>query len=247
VRNADCIDGHCADGVCCDRACNGVCEACNVKDNVGRCIAVDGDPRPGHGACGGAGTTCGKASCDGTAPNECARRPGNDVACEAPSCTGGYARPAGVCDGKGGCARPLATPCHPFACGADRCLARCASSDDCAPGATCDATSGACLQAYRCDRASGERVAPDGVRIACENHLACAEGGACPTQCATRDDCVNGYVCDLHGACIEPKGIVGLASTGCGVARSTGSAGAGWLAWIGAGAFALRRRRARRA
>jgi hypothetical protein len=41
----DCKSGYCVDGVCCDRACDGVCERCDLPGKVGTCTPLDGAPR----------------------------------------------------------------------------------------------------------------------------------------------------------------------------------------------------------
>jgi hypothetical protein len=228
--DGECLSGHCVDHVCCNMACGGVCEACDVTDNVGHCIAVT-EPRPGHGTCpdpAPGNEACGRASCDGVGRNECAGRPGTETRCASPSCADGAARAAGFCDGRGSCQQPRGVACAPYRCGAEACLARCASDHDCAPDATCDVPFGACLGKYRCDAVTGERVAPDGARLACENHLRCSPDGACPARCISRDECASGYVCDLRGSCIEITQDLGGIRAGCTLApaRSNGPFGA---------------------
>src|SRR6478609_11569019 len=41
TADSECESNSCTDGICCERACDGQCEACNVR---GKCAAVRGDP-----------------------------------------------------------------------------------------------------------------------------------------------------------------------------------------------------------
>lgn len=58
----ECSSGHCADGVCCADACTGLCAACDLPHEEGRCVAIPATTDParecpgsavcdGHGAC----------------------------------------------------------------------------------------------------------------------------------------------------------------------------------------------------
>jgi hypothetical protein len=66
---AECASGICADGVCCNRACDGLCQACNVTGMEGTCAPVPAGEDPANdcaqdplascardGTCDGAGT-----------------------------------------------------------------------------------------------------------------------------------------------------------------------------------------------
>lgn len=88
-----CTTGTCVDGFCCESACTGVCEACNVPGQEGRCVGVSGKPR--HGACDGDADGACAGSCDGADRAAC-KYP--TVACGAAgSCAGGSATAAGAC------------------------------------------------------------------------------------------------------------------------------------------------------
>jgi hypothetical protein len=64
TADAQCGSGLCRDAVCCDRACDGVCESCNVPGKTpGQCspYALGDDP---ENECGGAGAICsGESAC----------------------------------------------------------------------------------------------------------------------------------------------------------------------------------------
>ena len=63
-RNEVCASGVCKDGVCCDRACNGLCESCNVPgQQPGQCFAYPLGQDPER-ECGGDGAVCsGDSAC----------------------------------------------------------------------------------------------------------------------------------------------------------------------------------------
>jgi hypothetical protein len=57
-RNEVCGSGICKDGVCCDRACEGLCESCNVPGQIiGQCTPYELGQDP-ESECGGAGSVC---------------------------------------------------------------------------------------------------------------------------------------------------------------------------------------------
>ncbi len=87
----ECRSGSCVDGVCCESACDGPCQACNLEDSEGSCLALPEGSNPddecGTGVCGG--------TCDGA--GACAYAAAG-LAC------GGEPPCGGSCDGAGQCA-----------------------------------------------------------------------------------------------------------------------------------------------
>jgi hypothetical protein len=79
--------GHCESGVCCDRACDGVCEACNLSGSVGVC-----SPR-------NASVGCGAASCTGstlTPAGHCSGSDGTCVSGAPAACAGSFVCASGT-------------------------------------------------------------------------------------------------------------------------------------------------------
>ncbi|HOX47302.1 MAG TPA: hypothetical protein PK668_27155, partial [Myxococcota bacterium] len=79
----------------------------------------------------------------------------------------------------------VTTSCAPYACGADACLASCATSADCSPGFSCDA--GACIS-------GGALGDPCVAAVDCQSTF-CADGFCCDTSCTAQCE-----ACDLAGA-----------------------------------------------
>ena|GEM_PF-3032678 len=59
---ATCASGHCVDGVCCESACDGVCEACDVAEQTGLCVAYAAGTDPAN-ECSGDGVCSGERAC----------------------------------------------------------------------------------------------------------------------------------------------------------------------------------------
>jgi len=127
ARPADCLGAPCVDGICCDRACDGQCEACDVKP--GTCVAIAGPPRGGRAPCR-SGLTCDAttAACAPVGPGRC----DGDTAV-----------------GEGG----RRVDCAPYACAGGTCRTRCGSVADCASPSVCD-PGGSCIERPR-DGAGG--------------------------------------------------------------------------------------------
>lgn len=170
---SDCLSGFCVDGVCCNEACTGPCVSCALTGRVGTCWPVDtGAPDP-RGLCVDQGpVSCGSdGTCDGV--GACARYPAG-TACAASSCTGILWSSARTCDGLGTCGAGTAVSCVPYGCdsGGGRCNAGCATSDDCAPGVTCN--KGVCGTFPPATCATDDECA--------SGH--CAQGVCCASACA---------------------------------------------------------------
>lgn len=110
-----CANGVCVDGVCCESSCTGLCEACNVPGQEGRCVAVSGKPH--HGTCDGDATGPCAGACDGNNRAACTYP---DTACGSPSCAGGTATLATKCSA-GKCPAAPTQPCA-LGCFEDGCL-----------------------------------------------------------------------------------------------------------------------------
>jgi MYXO-CTERM domain-containing protein len=135
-----CESGHCVDDVCCESSCEEQCEACDVEESEGTCVAVPGAPHGGRDACASDGSPCG-GTCDGTTRDECAF-PDASTSCGEAICADGMASAPGQCDGTGTCSAGASESCSPYACGEDACLQSCEGDEDCASGFVC--AGGAC-------------------------------------------------------------------------------------------------------
>ena len=124
--DAQCATGICADGKCCDRACNGQCEACDVKGSEGKCSLVTGTPHAPRSICPGDGSCAGKCNGSSTACTFADAKTICGAACDG-KCNG-----AGTCNGSSGSACP-----NGFACGATACLTSCAAPADCQTNFVC--------------------------------------------------------------------------------------------------------------
>ncbi len=232
-----CKSGIIADGLCCNAKCEGTCESCAESATKGTCVAVVGPAK--HGMCAAAtgGDACSATACDGTARDKCAGRPGAETGCRPASCSDGVQTLPTLCDGTGACPSPQTKKCEPFACGDKACKETCATTTDCADGYACDSASGKCSRGSTC-KDEQTVISSDGVEKTCAP-LRCA-GQGCLTQCASTDDCVPGFVCE-----VSTKTCVAGASTedsgGCSVAGAGARASAplGLLLMLGL----LRRRR----
>jgi hypothetical protein len=174
--DTQCASGVCADGVCCQSTCDGMCEACNLKDSPGTCMPVAaGMASPnGHPACATApAESCDRdGTCDG---NRGCRLRRAGTACGTSSCANGMTTPAPTCDGLGECRPSVARPCAPYACnGNGGCFESCTTGSQCQAPNTCAA--GSC----------GPR----------SNGSTCAQASDCASQ-----HCVDGVCC--NEACAE--------------------------------------------
>jgi uncharacterized repeat protein (TIGR01451 family)/uncharacterized repeat protein (TIGR02543 family) len=217
----ECATELCVDGVCCDDACTGQCQACDVLGSEGVCQRVSGAPHGARLACASDGSDCG-GTCDG-AQDGCAYPPATTPCGPAASCADGVATLPGACDGAGACHAGQTQDCAPYLCGPDACLTDCTTTNECAPGHHCDATtcvppvpdgsaciegdaceSGFCAGGVCCDQAcSGECQACD---------LAGLEGTCSPVRTgACHDDIGGGGGCRAAGSDASPAGVAALA------------------------------------
>lgn len=226
-----CLSGFCVDGVCCDQACGGQCEACDVGTAKGKCSPVVGAPHGDRPACAaGSGDSgdalCETRSCDGSKSTaSCVGYVGAEIGCRDRSCEAGEETFSATCNGQGQCGPSGATKtrsCEPYACGESSCRASCEGEDDCAAGYTCDRASGKCIAGATCD---GDHIvtAPGQLPTDCSPYK-CEAGGTCRASCASIEDCVSGFVCDLDNHCVPAAFDEVIAtSSGCGC-RVSGSA-----------------------
>jgi hypothetical protein len=150
------------------------------------------------------------------------------------------------CDGKGGCGKPIDTPCVKFACGSSTRKASCAANADCAAQ-------------YRCDTAKHDCV-PIGAKCEGDHTLVsqseasdcapfqCSPDNECLNACTSRADRVSGMSCTADGKCVPPVEEPGASDSGCGC-RSVSRSGVGGVgvSLVLALAAAVRRRVRRRA
>jgi galactose oxidase-like protein len=220
ASDADCADGACADGVCCDRACDGACEACDVKGSVGTCSNVTGSAR--HGECP-TDPICGGA-CDGES-SDCALAK-SGVACGT-SCEDD-ALSASSCDGEGRCVASPSTTC-PKGLGCDTdgsCRSACASDAECQPGLTCRDEACGEPAVFCADRSTLHEL--DGAEQSCAP-FACVSGH-CLDSCESAAQCAEGLVCDDAGHCLAPPELA-HDSKGCGCRFTGDSRRSGGAAW----------------
>jgi len=192
------------------------------------------------------GLPCSKAE-------ECASRFCADGVCCDSACDGG----CGTCNGSvAGTCEPKAakTTCGSgsFVCNgtSEVCPSECTSNDNCASGRTCikdtNATRGVCTATFNgatcIDRSTA--LAADGTtRTACAPYTcgAVADGLGCRNECASVDDCADGFVCSFDGKCVgapTPEN-----PSGC---NETASPRGSWeLALLGFAAVAIARRKKR--
>ena len=113
---AECGSTYCVDSVCCDWACQGQCQACNLKDWLGQCTTItEGQPVNGRPACDTANTTCG-AGCLGD--TNCTY-PDSSKQCDSTTgCIDSHTHQIGTaCDGAGHCSVAISQTCDaPWVC-----------------------------------------------------------------------------------------------------------------------------------
>jgi hypothetical protein len=169
--NADsqCLNNFCTDGVCCDARCGGLCEKCNLVNQLGLCKPVPNGADPDIECEEDPVSTCQHDGyCDGA--KKCALY-APYTQCKSAGCYGDEYRNADVCDGNGNCVDNGGWSCVPYTCVNGACKTSCASSLDCASGYSC--MSGVCL------RNNGQ---PCSAGSQCYSNY-CADGVCCDGDC----------------------------------------------------------------
>lgn len=191
--------GHCESGVCCDRACDGVCEACNLSGSVGVCSARN------------ATTVCGAATCASgtlTPAGHCSGSDGTCVSGAPAACPGFFACESGTackttCAGDADCAAG-------HGCVSGACVALADAGADAATTDGSIADSSTTDSASPEDTSVGETSAtdtstpngqpdPEKVPRVSGNFQPCGADGECATGF-----CVDGVCCDqrCNGTCM---------------------------------------------
>jgi len=158
-------------GVCLNKVFNGPC----LSDDAclsGMC-GIAGSGNCCQQACAPTAPPCGATGCDPTV-GACTF-PDKTTLCGsiAESCTGDIQQNASACDGTGNCNNnPGTTPCTPFICGTNACLATCTDDTSCVSGDVCDTANASCCMAL----AAGGAITVDGA--AGQDTTACCGYGA---------------------------------------------------------------------
>jgi hypothetical protein len=154
-----------------------------------------------------------------------------------------------VCDGQGRCnADPV--QCDPYVCGSLGCGHVCQKDSDCLSGYACDLGAGSgtahqCVKASTCAPDGHTQVAPDGVTAHDCSPYRCA-AASCLSACATSDDCLGQFTCDVASKTCVPDIAVSKGG-GCALGQAEVDRSAGGLfALLGAALAASRVRRAGR-
>ena len=212
----DCVFGFCADGYCCDSACNGSCQACNVKTSLGTCTTLPANTAPlaGHPPC--TGTDICAAKCSGSP--DCTFPPANTT-CGTASCSASNVyQEAGTCNA-GTCSLPSPKTCTNSACSVTAtggCTGACKPGDlGCGSTTTpqlCDSTGTwqnqtDCLPGFTCSGGSCACTATG--KINCTT--ACTDLQSDSNNCGTcGHDCVGGA---CTSAACQPVAVTGALST----------------------------------
>jgi hypothetical protein len=220
--NQECKSSQCVAGICCDKACDGVCQACNVEAHAGTCWPLPpGDaPRVAGGCKTEAKTTCGfDGKCDGA--GACRKYP-DGTTCAEGRCSGNAVTGATICMG-GHCTPGAATNCAPYACDPARnsCRTSCKDASDCDGhdcvagscgkrplGATCstagDCGSGFCTDGVCCN------LACTGACVSCNQpgrmgECAPVANGMLDTACVPEpaETCRQSGYCNGQGGCAK--------------------------------------------
>lgn len=101
--NGECSSGHCTDGVCCEESCDGLCAACDLPHQEGRCVAIPMGTDPAR-ECASAALCDGHGACVDPMPDAGARRDagtGSDAGMAAPTPRGCGCSAPGTRSGRG--------------------------------------------------------------------------------------------------------------------------------------------------
>jgi hypothetical protein len=207
----ECASGNCVEGICCESACNGLCQACSIKNKGGtvedgKCGYQAIGTKDKNGGCTAtAVSACGADGfCNGAGACELYKK---GTSCDpAPTCLAGNLSTGKVCDGTGTCAAiGGSTKCDPYVCkSGSGCPASCTVDADCVSGNYCDA-SGTCQP----QKALG---------ASCNLTADCKASGC--GECAS-GNCVDGVCCNssctgLCQACSATTKADGKADGQCG-------------------------------
>jgi len=237
----ECQSGFCADGYCCESACGEVCGACDMPGQLGKCVAIKGEPRAARTVkCPtDPANKCASRLCDGTDRLQCLDYVGSDVVCLEASCKDGQVSNAATCNGKGACSTPVTSSCGVFACDpvTKACKTSCATSAECLAGYQC--SGGACVSVgATCSADSAFVETVDGKREPCTPFK--CKAGACLVSCGVSDDCQAPALCD-NGRCVPPAPSVDEDSGSCAYSRPSGPSSMTGLI-LAVAAFARRRK-----
>lgn len=176
---SECASSYCVDGVCCDDACNGQCEACDVTDSPGTCVAAKGPPRGVRPACVSIDPEC-AGTCDGVKGSSCTY-PGTTTVCTPASCATGVAKLVRTCAGDGACGPVQEQLCAPQVCSGTRCGGGCTVDATCGAGKFC--SGGVCAAKFL-------PGTPCGADTQCATGF-CTDGVCCDQECGEQCQACN--------------------------------------------------------
>lgn len=198
----DCLSGVCQQGTCCAGPCAGPCKTCVT--GTGACVAVTGTDDPddctGTNTCDQAGACKRKNGRACTGASDCASGFCVDGFCCEKACSG----QCEACDVGGNEGR-----CLPVAGEPHGARARCAKGDaNC--GGTCDGIGTSCAfpsAVTTCGRSCTDKLAVvstcdgrgacvTGSPQSCPGNFVCKDSVDCKTECASDNDCLEGYRCE---------------------------------------------------
>ena len=199
TAGSQCANGLCVEGVCCNTECKGSCSSCRASnkesnDADGTCGPAKAGTDP-HDDCADDGqTSCLRdGQCDGFGA---CRDYAKGASCGEAQCFGSGVKRK-VCDGIGGCDyESLAQSCGAFTCITGSCAVSCASDDQCATGAYCNAATGICSGKF--DNGTG-CTSPDQCKTG-----KCVDDLCCDTDC--NGQCESCATPASPGTCLAVKG-----------------------------------------
>lgn len=244
------------DKVCCDQNCTDVCHTCLAATAPGICTELshgESDDTCNNGkACGANGVCQVAAGTACTTDDVCASDHCSDGVCCSTACDG----QCDVCTkalgatADGTCTNAPAgyagnPSCGGFACNgtSPACQTTCATDADCASGFSC--VSGKC-EGVTCD---GDHTVTtsDGTKIDCAPYKCGTADQACGKTCDSINDCSTPNVCNGSHACVAPAASSDSGGCAVGVNENRDTSRSIPTLLLGILAFALGRRRRRRA
>ncbi|HVZ75558.1 MAG TPA: hypothetical protein VHJ20_24460 [Polyangia bacterium] len=202
-----CASGVCSDGVCCDKACDGVCESCNVSATTkGTCTAIPENTDPDMECAekvAVAPTDTGDASAEAGA---------SDASTEAGASEAGASDSGAADSGTESDAEVINTPDGGFMTTKGACGGTCNGARACKyPG-----TEKSCGKPFCNDRRDVGSFVCDGngscgtALTACSDYACDETKASCHTNCAGPDDCLLTDYCAADGTC-KPKKVISVA------------------------------------